>query len=159
MNSDQKKRYERIQSQLTTLFPKTTNPLARMASIAALLYHKIPGFSWCGFYLLHDDELVIGPYQGPLACMVLQRDTGVCWAGINEKRSIIVPDVHQFHGHIACDPRTRSEIVVPVFNGQENPIGVLDVDSTRLDHFSETDARGLEQIASLIYAMSDAEQT
>lgn len=146
-----KERYERIFKQLAELFQKTRNPLARMASISALLFHKMSHFSWCGFYLLTDGELLVGPYQGPLACMKLEKDTGVCWAGINRKETIIITDVRDFPGHIACDPRSRSEIVIPLFNGTKNPVGVLDVDSIKPDSFNETDARGLEKIIALIY--------
>lgn len=145
-------RYERILKQLEELFQKTRNPLARMASTSAVLFHKMPHFSWCGFYLLTDGELLVGPYQGPLACMKLEKDRGVCWAGINQKEAVIITDVNDFPGHIACDPRSRSEIVIPLFNGYRNPVGVLDVDSTKPGSFNETDARGLEKIAALIYA-------
>ena len=85
-----------------------------MATINAILYHKMDGFFWVGFYLLWNDRLLVGPYQGPLACLELPRDKGVCWAAINSGNSVVVHDVHEFPGHIACDSRSKSEIVIPV---------------------------------------------
>jgi L-methionine (R)-S-oxide reductase len=143
-------RYERIFEQLAGLLTATDDRISRMATIAAVLHHKMDGFYWTGFYLLHDGNLMVGPYQGPLACLVLAKDTGVCWTGINEQKTIIVPDVEQFPGHIACDPRSRSEIVIPVRNKDGQIIAVLDVDSKDLDQFDESDATGLERIVGLI---------
>lgn len=144
------RRYGRIREQLAGLFAKGGDPIARMATAAALLHAKMPGFSWTGFYLLRDGELTVGPYQGPLACMVLAAHTGVCWAGIDRGETVIVPDVHAFPGHIACDARSRSEIVVPLRDRSGSIVGVLDVDSTHLAHFDETDQAGLEPIVALI---------
>jgi L-methionine (R)-S-oxide reductase len=146
------KRYKRIYQQLKELVQKTDNPTARMATIAAVLHHKMDNFSWTGFYLLSKNELIVGPYQGPLACQLLEKNRGVCWKSINEQQSIIVPDVHKFTGHIACDPRSKSEIVIPVKNSKKEIIGVLDVDSNRFENFDETDAFHLERIANLIYS-------
>ncbi len=145
-------RYERIYQQLAELMIKSTDYSARMSSIAAVLHHKMPGFFWTGFYLLTDDgRLVVRTYQGPVACMELKKDTGVCWAGINQQKTIVVPDVEKFPGHIACDSRSKSEIVVPVPNAQGKIIGVLDIDSDQLETFDTTDAEYLERIVSLIY--------
>jgi GAF domain-containing protein len=108
-------------------------------------------FFWCGFYRLLQGELTVGPYQGPLACQVLARNKGVCWAGVQQEKTIIVPDVHQFSGHIACDSRSRSEIVVPFRDGSGKIAGVLDVDSDRLAQFDEVDARELERIVAMLY--------
>jgi L-methionine (R)-S-oxide reductase len=143
-------RYDRVYIQLEELLNQTNNTITRMATIAALLHHKMQGFSWTGFYLLKDDKLTVGPYQGPLACQVLEKDKGVCWACINSNRSIIVPDVDAFPGHIACDSRTRSEIVVPIRNENGNIIGVLDIDSREPDHFKDEDLKSLERIVRLI---------
>ena len=145
-------RYFRIYSQLKDLVSVTDNRITRMATIAALLHHKMESFSWTGFYLLSDGDLVVGPYQGPLACQVLERNRGVCWAGINKKTTLIVPDVHKFPGHIACDPKSRSEIVIPLRDKRKKIIGVLDVDSEMIGNFDETDAVHLEKIAGLIYS-------
>jgi len=122
-----------------------------MATINAVLHHKMPGFFWTGFYLLHNGELMAGPYQGTLACILLKKDTGVCWAGINTGRTVIVPDVDKFEGHIACSSLSRSEIVVPVFDRDNRVTGVLDVDSRELNNFDDTDRKYLEEIVHLIY--------
>ena len=143
-------RYNRINEQLEELLVKTDNPLSRMASIAAVLHHKMEGFFWTGFYLLQNGKLCVGPYQGPVACQELEKDKGVCWTGINSGKPVVVPDVSKFPGHIACDSRTRSEIVVPLKNNQGDIIGVLDVDSKVPDHFDEGDVEGLIRIVSLI---------
>ncbi len=151
MNTDKKKgRYDRIYIQLSELLENTEDPISRMATTAAVLHHKMDGFSWTGFYLLREGRLLVGPYQGILACQELEKNKGVCWAGINENRTIIVPDVHKFPGHIACDSRTRSEIVIPLRDARGKVIGVLDVDSREPDHFDEVDARGLERILTLL---------
>ncbi len=144
-------RYDRIADQLDELFRKTDDPVARMATTAALLHHKMPAYFWTGFYLLKGDDLVVGPYQGPLACSVLKGPEGVCWAGMNRRETVIVPDVEAFPGHVACDSRSRSEIVVPLRDAAGEVVGVLDVDSTELDSFGETDAIGLERIVTMIH--------
>lgn len=149
-NEKKKGRYERILKQIEELLLKSDNDIAHMATISAVLYHKMEYFFWCGFYRLIDGELIVGPYQGPVACQILKKNTGVCWAGINEKKTIVVPDVEKFPGHIACDSRSKSEIVVPVKNKSGNIIGVLDVDSSELISFDEIDAEYLEKIISLL---------
>jgi len=143
-------RYQRVFEQLTELLKKSPDATARMATICALLYHKMDNYFWCGFYRLVNGELTVGPYQGPLACQVLKKDTGVCWAAINQAKTIIVPDVEKFPGHIACDSRSKSEIVVPLFNSKNEVYAVLDVDSTSLNSFDETDKEYLEKIISLL---------
>ncbi|MBZ5639956.1 MAG: GAF domain-containing protein [Acidobacteriia bacterium] len=147
-------RYRRILAQAQELLRDVPRPIARMSTVAALLHHKMQGFSWTGFYLLEGDELVVGPYQGLLACIVLEKPRGVCWAGILRGEPVLVPDVHAFPGHIACDSRSRSEIVVPVRRADGSPAGVLDVDSTRPAWFDETDALGLAPLAALVHAGS-----
>ena len=144
-------RYKRIIHQLAALIPKTENRIARMATITAILFHKMERSSWIGFYLLDRNELIVGPYQGPVACQILEKNKGVCWSGINQKKNIIVPDVSKFAGHIACDPRSRSEIVIPLRNDRNEIAGVLDIDSKRPDNFDETDALYLEEIAGMVY--------
>lgn len=144
------KRYQRLYDQIKTLLNDKHYPVARMATVSAVLHHKMDYFFWTGFYLMVNDELIVGPYQGPVACILLAKDTGVCWAGINEGRTLVVPDVHAFPGHIACDSRSRSEIVVPLRNEKQEVIGVLDVDSKELASFDEVDARWLEKIVDLI---------
>jgi len=144
------KRYERIYEQLQELLTKTDNRTARMATAAALLHHKMPHYFWTGFYTLIDGELTVGPYQGPLACQVLEKKKGVCWASVEKEKTIVVPDVHKFPGHIPCDSRANSEIVVPLLSEDSQVWGVLDVDSQKLDAFSETDKEWLEKIVKLI---------
>jgi GAF domain-containing protein len=122
-----------------------------MATINALLYHKMDGFFWVGFYLLREGRLQVGPYQGPLACMELAANKGVCWEGINHGSTVLVPDVHAFPGHIACDSRSKSEIVLPVRDKNQMIIGVLDIDSNRLNHFDSTDDAELQIIVKMLF--------
>ncbi|MCL2313502.1 MAG: GAF domain-containing protein [Firmicutes bacterium] len=151
MLSKKEGRYQRIIQQLEELLQKTDFLCARMATVNALLYHKMDNFFWVGFYLLVNDELTVGPYQGPLACQILKKNSGVCWAAINEGKTLIVPDVNQFPGHIACDSRSKSEIVIPLKNADNEVIGCLDVDSEKLAAFDEIDAEYLGMVAGLIF--------
>lgn len=144
------KRYERIHTQLKALLADKEYAIAKMATIVAVLHHKMDDFFWTGFYLLDKGELIVGPYQGPVACILLKKNTGVCWAGINEAKAIVVPDVHKFPGHIACDSRSQSEIVLPLKNAGGEVIGVLDVDSKNLACFDEVDALWIGRILELI---------
>jgi L-methionine (R)-S-oxide reductase len=146
------KRYQRIHAQLEQLFLKIKikNKTSRLASIAALLHHKMPDFFWTGFYFLSEGELVVGPYQGSLACPVLEKNKGVCWASILRRQAVIVPDVHQFPGHIACDSRSNSEIVVPLVDEKGEVWAVLDVDSRAFNAFTEIDREWLEKIVALV---------
>jgi GAF domain-containing protein len=144
-------RYKRIFSQLKGLLAKSPTFDARLATINAVLYHKMPQFFWIGFYFLHDSKLTVGPYQGPLACQELEYPLGVCWKSILNKSCTIVENVHEFAGHIACDSRSKSEIVIPILDENENIVGVLDVDSDRFNTFDEEDERGLNRILSLLY--------
>lgn len=147
-----RRRYERIAVQLEELYIKVPDPISRMGSAAALLHHKMPHFFWTGFYRLVDGDLIVGPYQGPLACMLLERQVGVCWAAVERGESILVPDVHSFPGHIGCDARSNSEVVVPVRDLEGEIKAVLDVDAEHRDAFSDTDVAGLERVAGMIYA-------
>jgi GAF domain-containing protein len=145
-------RYARTAEQLKELFAKVEDPIARMATIAAVLHHKnARAFSWTGFYLLNGESLTVGPYQGLLACMSLKAHTGVCWAACDRGTTVIVDDVHAFPGHIACDSRTMSEACVPVRDRAGKVRAVLDVDSLEKSTFDDEDARGLESIAALVY--------
>ncbi len=145
-------RYARIARQLGELFVTNRDPIARMATMAALLHHKMPHYFWTGFYRLQDGKLVVGPYQGPLACAILDGPEGVCWAGVQREESVLVPDVHAFAGHVACDSRSQSEVVVPVRDRDGRVVAVLDVDSDDPDAFSATDVEGLERLAAMIHA-------
>ena len=151
MTDKKSSRYTRLEKQITELFRKNQDMDARMATINAVLYHKMDGFFWVGFYLLKEGRLIVGPYQGPLACLELEKDKGVCWAGINQDQTIVVDDVHRFPGHIACDSRSKSEIVVPVKNRENRIIGVLDIDSSLLSNFDSTDALHLENIVKKLF--------
>jgi len=148
--SQKEGRYQRVISQLERLLTKTADPVARMATISAVLSHKFDYFFWCGFYFVHGDKLIVGPYQGPLACQVLQ-GSGVCLASVTQDKTIMVADVHQFPGHIACDSRSNSEIVVPVRNLKGDIVAVLDVDSIDFNSFDETDRMNLEKISSMVF--------
>jgi GAF domain-containing protein len=143
-------RYRRIYSQLYELMEDTDDKTARMATVVALLHHKMPHFFWTGFYLMKDGELTVGPYQGPLACQILEKNKGVCWAGVNTQKSVIVPDVHKYPDHITCDSRSNSEIVVPLFDTRHQVWAVLDVDSQKFDAFSAVDQEWLEKIVRLV---------
>ncbi len=144
-------RYSRIYTQLNELVKKSNNQSARMATIVAVLHHKMEYFFWTGFYLLDDGKMTVNIYQGPVACQILEKDKGVCWAVFNQKKTIVVDDVHAFPGHIACDSRSNSEIVIPFKNKTGEIIGVLDVDSSEKGSFSEIDARWLEKILELVH--------
>ncbi|MEE4285457.1 MAG: GAF domain-containing protein [Mariniphaga sp.] len=144
-------RYSRIYTQLSELLKKSNSPAARMATIIAVLHHKMDTFFWTGFYLTENGEMTVNMYQGPVACQILEKNKGVCWAAFNRKETVVVEDVHQFPGHIACDSRSNSEIVVPLKNATGEIIGVLDVDSKQKAAFDEVDAHWLEKILDLIY--------
>lgn len=144
-------RYSRIYNQLSELVKKSNSQSARMATIIAVLHHKMDTFFWTGFYLIENGEMTVNMYQGPVACQILEKNKGVCWAAFNNKETVVVEDVHQFPGHIACDSRSNSEIVVPLKNREAEIIGVLDVDSREKAAFDEVDALWLERILELIY--------
>ncbi len=143
-------RYGRLYNQLEQLLKKSNDLNARMATVTAVLHHKMDCFFWTGFYMLNDGELLVRCYQGPVACQVLEKNTGVCWAAINCRETVIVEDVHLFPGHIACDSRSNSEIVVPVHDNNGQITGVLDIDSKEKGSFDLTDKAWLEKIISLL---------
>ena len=150
---DKKKegRYSRLYKQLEELVKKSDNASARMATIIAVLHHKMDYFFWTGFYLIDDGKMTVNMYQGSVACQILEKDKGVCWAAFNQQKTIVVEDVHAFSGHIACDGRSSSEIVVPLKNADGQVIGVLDIDSKDKASFSDVDAVWLEKILELIW--------
>ena len=143
-------RYKRIEQQLIELSKKSENPISRMATIVAVLHHKFDYFFWTGFYIVNNGVLQVGPYQGSVACQELAPGKGVCWEAYSTKKSVIVPDVGAFPGHIACDSRSKSEIVIPIFNKEGEVYAVLDVDSSKLNAFGKVDAEGLENIVRLL---------
>lgn len=140
--------YETLLPQINALLDGETDLVANLANVAAALKEQF-GWLWVGFYLVKGEELVLGPFQGPVACTRIKKGRGVCGASWAEARTIVVPNVEKFPGHIACSSLSRSEIVVPVLKNGE-VVAVLDVDSTELETFDETDRRFLEELISYI---------
>jgi len=153
---EKRQKYEDVTAEIASVIAGETSLTARYASIGCLLSQAFsPRFFWTGFYEvdpLKPTELVVGPYQGTLGCLRIPFGRGVCGAVAVSETSLIVPDVHAFDGHIACDSATNSEIVAPVFNAEGALVAVLDVDSTEPDAFDEIDREGLERICALIFA-------
>ena len=144
-------RYQRIFNQLEELTAKPGTPLSRMATIAAVLHHKMDYFFWTGFYLYENERLIVGPYQGPVACQELEHGKGVCWAAVMRDSAVLVSDVTLFPGHIACDARSQSEITLPVKDKSGIIRAVLDVDAVKKEQFDEIDQLYLSNINKLIY--------
>ena len=149
---DKAERYTALRAEIAAVIAGEPNRTARYATASSLLTQAFPDrFFWCGFYLVDPDkprELVVGPYQGTLGCLRIPFGKGVCGTSAAERRTIIVADVHAFPGHIACDSRSNSEIVVPVLDASGALAGVLDVDSTQFDAFDVLDQNGLEAICA-----------
>jgi GAF domain-containing protein len=146
--------YRELQGQLTALFAGERNGLANAANLSALLFQALPNLNWAGFYFLQGCELVLGPFQGKVACVRIALGQGVCGTAAERRETVIVPDVDAFPGHIACDAASRSEIVVPLIqNGQL--LGVLDLDSSQLARFDQEDCVGLNAIVDLLLQCSD----
>lgn len=141
-------RYQELLPQIQAVILPEKDLIANLANIAAMLKAAL-GFFWVGFYRMVNDELVLGPFQGPLACTRIPLDKGVCGAAAREQKILIVPDVHAFPGHIACSSLSKSEIVLPLIVGGEVKL-VLDIDSDQTDDFSDVDERYLSQIMALI---------
>lgn len=147
MNKEEK--YRLLTEQISALIEGETDPVAMMANTCAAI-HETMGFFWTGFYRVKDGELLLGPFQGPVACMHIAFGRGVCGTAWKQRETIVVPDVEQFPGHIACSSLSRSEIVVPVFSSNGDVQAVLDIDSKELSTFDETDRHYLEKICSLL---------
>ncbi|HHX01875.1 MAG TPA: GAF domain-containing protein [Firmicutes bacterium] len=141
--------YNKLNQDLTALIGDETDAVANLANASSLLFSRLPDLNWAGFYLLKGGELVIGPFQGKPACIRIAVGKGVCGTAVAEKRTILVPDVHEFAGHIVCDPDSRSEIVVPIIS-EEKVRGVLDIDSPKLNRFDDVDQNGLEQFVQIL---------
>jgi L-methionine (R)-S-oxide reductase len=146
--------YSQLIAQCSALLHGERHRVANAANLSALLFHHLGDINWLGFYFLEHDELVVGPFQGLPACVRIALGRGVCGTAAATQKTQLVPDVHAFPGHIACDSASRSEIVIPLIKN-DVLIGVLDVDSPLLNRFDETDQAALERIAALFCAASD----
>ena len=149
MRMEKKEKYILLEEQIRSLIEGETDSVAVMANVCAAIQETM-GFFWTGFYRVQGDELVLGPFQGPVACMHIPFGKGVCGTAWQRKETIVVPDVEQFPGHIACSSLSRSEIVAPVFSQAGEVVAVLDIDSKELATFDETDRYYLETICRLI---------
>ena len=153
--ADKAARYAEIEAEILAVLDGEPNRTARMATVAAMLADAFPFFFWTGFYVVDParaDELVVGPYQGTLGCLRIAFGRGVCGAAAKDRATQIVDDVHAFPGHIACDSRSASEIVVPVFDASGALIAVFDVDATETSAFDSVDAAALERLMSRVFA-------
>ena len=146
--------YAELQRQALGLLEGERDAIANAANLASLIFHALPDLNWAGFYRMVGGELVLGPFHGKPACVRIAVGNGVCGAAARDRRTIVVPDVDEFPGHIACDSASRSEVVVPIVH-RGNVIGVLDLDSPRLARFDDTDARALEALVQAYIAASD----
>lgn len=142
-------KYKLLTEQIRSLIAGEEDDVAVMANVCAVI-HESMGFWWTGFYRVVNNELLLGPFQGPVACMHIGFGKGVCGTAWKEQRTVVVPDVEEFPGHIACSSLSRSEIVVPVFSKSEAVVAVLDIDSKDLATFDDTDSRYLEEICRML---------
>ena len=143
--------YNALNAQLSALVDGIPYPIANLSNAAALLWHALPELNWAGFYLREGEKLILGPFQGNTACIVIPMGRGVCGTAAAKDETQLVPDVNAFRGHIACDSASRSEIVVPL-RKEGRVVGVLDVDSPVLNRFTEADRAGLEAFAAILEA-------
>lgn len=150
-NDVKPKLYASLVAQLLSLLKGEHDFVANAANFSALLFNSLPNVNWAGFYFLKGDELVLGPFQGNPACVRLPMGQGVCGVAAQQLETIIVPNVHEFPGHIACDVASNSEIVVPMFDG-ERLLGVLDLDSQMIGRFDDQDAEGLNELVTVFVA-------
>ena len=149
--ADKPAAYRELESRLLALLEGERDFIANCANTAALLWHSLPDLNWSGFYRLVNGELVLGPFMGKPACVRIQLGKGVCGTAAASRQTVLVPDVHEFPAHIACDPNSRSEIVVPLIRDGQL-LGVLDLDSPKLNRFGAADQAGLEKIAAALLA-------
>lgn len=153
-NLSKSETYAEIHTQLRGVFTNEPNGLANTANMSALLFQALPDLNWAGFYFLQDGELVLGPFQGKVACVRIAVGSGVCGTAAQRRQTLIVTDVHAFPGHIACDAASQSEIVVPLVK-DGRLLGVLDLDSPNLARFDDEDRQGLETAAQMLLQASD----
>lgn len=142
--------YAALGEQLRALIHGEPDWIANLANAAALLYHSLPALNWAGFYLCRDGMLVVGPFQGKPACVRIPLGKGVCGTAAQRRTTLIVPNVHAFDGHIACDSASNSEIVLPLLDAQGQLLGVLDLDSPQFERFDEQDAAGLRALLDIL---------
>jgi GAF domain-containing protein len=153
-DAEKEKAYKEAIHEIDAILKDETYWILKMATINCILRETIPYYFWTGFYLVHNGKLVVGPYQGTFGCLHISFDRGVCGAAARTQEVQIVPDVNKFPGHIACDSKSQSEIVVPVFDKNKNLIAVFDVDSTQKESFDETDKKYLQQILDNHFAQN-----
>lgn len=146
--------YEALNRQLAAILHGERDWICNLAQTSALLMQTMPDLNWAGFYLFKGGELVLGPFQGKVACVRIALGRGVCGTSASRRETVVVPDVHAFPGHIACDSASNSEIVVPLLQG-DRLLGVLDLDSPSLGRFDEADAAGLSRSVEILLAASD----
>ena len=146
---EKKEKYELLLQQVESLIAGETNKVGVLANVSAAI-HEAMGFFWTGFYLVNDNELILGPFQGSVACYHIPYNKGVCGTAWARRQTVVVPDVEEFPGHIACSSLSRSEIVVPVFNTSNEVVAVLDIDSKELATFDEVDQYYLERIVQIV---------
>jgi L-methionine (R)-S-oxide reductase len=152
--ASKREQYAALNRTLAALLEGERDWIANLANSAALLFSELEGINWVGFYLFRNDELVLGPFQGKPACVRIAIGKGVCGTAAQRRRSVVVPNVHEFDGHIACDSASNSELVVPLLWGDEL-LGVLDLDSPRFERFDDEDRRGAEAIARTLIVASE----
>ena len=146
--------YDQLAAQLSSLLAGERDLIANAANFSALIFHSLPDLNWAGFYFVKDDQLVVGPFQGRPACVRIEIGQGVCGTAAAQRATTIVPDVHEFPGHIACDSASNSEIVIPLMK-DERLIGVFDLDSPVFGRFDDGDASGLNRLVSVMVESSE----
>lgn len=157
LSDDKVRRYAELRQEVASVLEGEADRTARMATVASMLHHAFDRYFWTGFYVVDPakgDELMVGPYQGTLGCLRIPFGKGVCGVAAKERRTVIVDDVDAFPGHIACDSRSKSEVVTPVFDADGQLIAVFDVDSDRPAAFDPTDADGIAAILADVFAVS-----
>lgn len=142
--------YNKLCAELPALIENVPHKISNLANAAALLWNSLENVNWAGFYLIEDNKLILGPFQGKPACIEIPIGKGVCGTAAAERRTVLVPDVHKFPGHIACDCASNSEIVIPLYDRNKNLFGVLDIDSPILERFTENDKISLERFAEIL---------
>lgn len=156
-STDKAEFYRELSAQLEALLAGETDAIANAANTSALIYQVMPDLNWAGFYIMRDDELVLGPFQGKPACVRIAVGRGVCGSAVARRQSIVVEDVHAFPGHIACDAASRSELVVPLVK-DDRILGVIDLDSPVAGRFDDADRTGIEAVAAIYLTASDTDR-